>query len=1025
MKRFALILFINIFSLGSLSAQSFIGKLNPNPVTSDIQKYAQDSLRILAVLADFPEDKDDATFGNGKFGSIYSEDYGQTILDPLPHDRAYFEDHLTFAQNYFQKVSNGNMGVAFTVLNDVLTVSKTMRNYTPPIEDLSDLSPLAEFSEEVWKLADAFYTDIDFSKYDLFIIFHAGVGKDVALPGSFGNERDLPSVYLSEKTLKEIYGDGFQGYPVNGGSFNIFNTGILPETESRELTNITGKVLIELTINGLIAATVGSHLGLPDLYNTETGLSSMGRFGLMDGQSIFTYSGIFAPEMCAWEKMFLGWETPIELPIENRKISVTSRFASGIGDTTLIKIPINSTEYYLIENRKRDALKDGSKVTYKTGGNIVTQTFDRDYSNYIYYNVDTLQGVIIDADEFDWALPGEDRNTSIENFIDIGLIIWHIDERVIEENYESNTINNDKFNRGVSIVEADGVRDIGEEFQTIFGDIIIGEGTKEDTWYVTNPADLFQNKFGEDTQPASITNSRAQSLITMSNFSEIGTTMSFDLEFGSENIELITNVSLSIDSEIKWLTTAAMSENSVFIASTSDIVYILNEQGTVNDSLDFQNVSKPAVVNFPDYSVVILTSELNIQLSKVSDGPIQSTLIENQNSIFSTSPVIAKVEGNELTILVGTEQGEVVTYLANVGDQLSLELQKSEKVLDQPIIQIAAVDETNYSAISKDYYFGSESITHIVNPLAKSTENVLEFNGEGRQVAMFGSETTSITSIVQSSKSISVISDNINFMEIYDNKDSIISPLAFTDLKNDGQNYIVQNLGEYQVPINLTGSTAINFPFQDEFYSVFYSSPLSVDLNDDEIGDIISFTENGKVLAVDGKTGELINGFPVSTGGKVRSIPIVFSENGKTGLALVTEDNQFISWYISQTDGEKFWTEENGNSMNTSFISVANSSEVITEYFPQSEAYNWPNPVYDGSTNIRYYVSEDSDAEVTIFDVAGDLVAKLSGKGSGGFNNEIIWNVTDIQSGVYFAHLKVTSGSGNSDTKIIKIAVVK
>ncbi len=1025
MKRFALILFINIFSLGSLSAQSFIGKLNPNPVKSDIQKYAHDSLRILAVLADFPEDKDDATFGNGKFGSIYSEDYGQTILDPLPHDKDYFEDHLTFAQNYFQKVSNRNMGVTFAVLNDVLTVSKTMRNYTPPIEDLSDLSPLAEFSEEVWQLADAFYTDIDFSKYDLFIIFHAGVGKDVALPGSFGNERDLPSVYLSEKTLKEIYGDGFQGYPVNGGSFNIFNTGILPETESRELTNITGKILIELTINGLIAATVGSHLGLPDLYNTETGLSSMGRFGLMDGQSIFTYSGIFAPEMSAWEKMFLGWETPIDLPIENRKVSVTSRLASGIGDTTLIKIPINSTEYYLIENRKRDALKDGSKVTYKTGGNVVTKTFDRDYSNYIYYNVDTLQGVIIDADEFDWALPGEDRNTSIENFIDIGLIIWHIDERVIEENYESNTINNDKFNRGISIVEADGVRDIGEEFQTIFGDIIIGEGTKEDTWYVTNPADLYQNKFGEETQPASISNSRAQSLITMSEFSEIGTTMSFNIEFGSEIIELITNVSLSIDTEIKWLTTATISEKSLFIASTSDIVYILNEQGIVKDSLEFRIVSKPAVLDFGEYSILVLVSESNIQISKISEGPIQSTSLENQNLTFSTSPVIAKVEGTDITILIGTEQGEIIKCLANVGDQLSIEIQNSENILDQTIIQIATVDETNYSAISKDYYFGSETLDHTTDPLSKSSENVLELNGDLQQVTMFGSMNISITSVVRTSESISVITDNVDIMEIEANQDSLGYPLAFTDLKSDGQNYIVKNNGQYLSAINLTGSAAENFPYEDEFYSTFYSSPLSADLNEDEIGDIITFTENGKILAVDGKSGDLLDGFPISTGAKVRTIPVLFSENGKTGLAVVTEDNQFMIWYISQSEGKIFWSEENGNSMNTSFISIANSSEAITEYFPQSEAYNWPNPVYDGSTNIRYYVSEDSDAEVTIFDVAGDLVAKLSGKGFGGFNNEIIWDVTDIQSGVYFAHLKVTSGSGNSDTKIIKIAVIK
>nr|MDA3861577.1 T9SS type A sorting domain-containing protein [Melioribacteraceae bacterium] len=117
--------------------------------------------------------------------------------------------------------------------------------------------------------------------------------------------------------------------------------------------------------------------------------------------------------------------------------------------------------------------------------------------------------------------------------------------------------------------------------------------------------------------------------------------------------------------------------------------------------------------------------------------------------------------------------------------------------------------------------------------------------------------------------------------------------------------------------------------------------------------------------------------------------------------------------------------EENGNASNTSSVEAASSSEKIAEFFPQSKAYNWPNPVYEGTTNIRYFVAEDSKAEVTIFDLAGDLVAKLSGNGIGGFDNEIVWNVNDIQSGVYFAHLEVTSNSGNTDTKIIKIAVIK
>jgi len=1009
--------------VGSYSAQTFLGKLNPNPVANKVKLQSGDSLRILAVMVEFKEDKDDATFGNGTFGSIYSKDYGQTILDPLPHDKPYFEDHLTFVQNYFKKVSNGKLNVSYTVLGDILTVSDIMRNYTPPIKDLNDLSPIAKFAEEVWQLADAHYTNINFSDYDLFVIFHAGAGKDVSLPGSIGNERDLPSVYLSERSLKEIYGDDFQGYPVDGGAFNINNTAILPETESRELIGFNGISLIELTINGLIAATVGSHLGLPDLYDTNTGLSAIGRFGLMDGQAMFTFQGIFPPEPSPWEKMFLGWEEPIELPVKNMSVNLIARYAAYVGDTTLVKIPINATEYYLVENRKRDAKKNGSTVTYKTGGQILTKTFDRDYPGYVYYNVDTLQGVVLDVDEFDWALPGEDRNSKMENFVDIGLVVWHIDERVIAENYESNTINNDKFNRGVSIVEADGIQDIGEEFQTVFGDRIIGEGTKEDTWYSSNPADLYKNKFGSDTKPKAVANNGASSLITMSDFSDIGNKMSFKLMYGSNDIDIISNVKLPFADKVKWMTTVNNGSQQFVFALTESKVYKTNTDGTVVDSVDFPSKFKPASIGINNSAVLFLVSENQIQLTKFTENNIETVTVDNTSSKFSTPSVVSNINGDEIDIFVGTDNGEIHRYTANVGSSSTFILKDNLKVFDKPVKQIASSGVDNYAAISDDSYFGSETVTH--TSLGKVYSEIIELNGKALQLAMTSSKANLITSTILTDNNITIVSDNARVNEINTQSDSINSYFALSDIKKDGGNYIIQNNGQYVNALNLTGAMANRYPFQDEFYSTFYSSPLSVDINNDDAGDVITFTTDGKVLAIDGITGKVIDGFPISSGGKVSTIPVIFSENGKTVLALITEENQFICWTISQYNGKQFWTEENGGPSNASLVEAANDAETITEYFPQSEAYNWPNPVYESTTNIRYYVSEDSDAEVTIFDLAGDLVAKLTGKGTGGFDNEIVWDVSDIQSGVYFAHLEVTSVSGKTDTKIIKIAVIK
>lgn len=505
----------------------------------------------------------------------------------------------------------------------------------------------------------------------------------------------------------------------------------------------------------------------------------------------------------------------------------------------------------------------------------------------------------------------------------------------------------------------------------------------------------------------------------MSDFSDISNTMSFKLAFGSDNIDLISNVKLPITNKIKWLTTVNDGGSQSVFALTKSTVCKLNTNGLIEDSISFPNKFKPAAVGINNSEVLFLVSENQIQLTRFTENNVETVSVDNTNSKFSTSTVISSINENEIEILVGTDNGEIQRYIAAFGTDISLSLKETLKVLDQPVKQIASVDKNNFSAISKNYYFGS-----IWPKGSQSTNGIFQLEGNAFQLAMSRAE-NGFTATVQTSSKFYVIQDNYSIEEIYSYNDFKYMPIALTDLKNDGENYIIRNNGQYVNSINLAGSMADRFPFQDEFYSTFNSSPLSADINNDDAGDIITFTEDGKILAVDGMTGKVLDGFPISSGGNVSPIPVIFSENGKTALALITEDNHFMNWTISQFNGKKFWTEENGSQSNASFVEEANNSESVTEFFPQSKAYNWPNPVYENTTNIRYYVSEDSDAEVTIFDLAGDLVVRLNGKGTGGFDNEIVWDVSDIQSGVYFAHLKVTGVSGKTDTKIIKIAVIK
>ena len=149
----------------------------------------------------------------------------------------------------------------------------------------------------------------------------------------------------------------------------------------------------------------------------------------MDGQSIFAYNGCFPPEPSAWEKINLGWAEPVEISKENYTINLAAKLAASLADTVILKVPINSSEYYLIENRQRDVSKDGANLVYKSNGNIINRKFIKDTTGFYSYDTDSLSGVVLDVDEFDWALPGN------------GIVIWHIDENVINKKLAENKIN--------------------------------------------------------------------------------------------------------------------------------------------------------------------------------------------------------------------------------------------------------------------------------------------------------------------------------------------------------------------------------------------------------------------------------------------------------------------------------------------------------------------------------------------------------------------------------------------------------
>ena len=1007
--------FILTMCLGSISAQTFIGKLNPFPEYKSVSLSSNDTIKILGIMVNFQEDKDGSTSGNGKFGTIYTSDYGSTILDPLPHGKAYFEAHLEFVKNYFNKVSGGKTTIEYFILPDTVSVSKTMRNYSPdPNSD--DFTSIANFSKEVWGLAQANYPGFDFSSYDLFTIFHAGIGRDVSLPGSLGNERDLPSVFLSDKALKNTLND-FSGLPVNrNGEYNSL---IIPETESRESETLTGTALYQISINGLLAASVGSYLGLPDLFNTETGVSAIGRFGLMDGQAIFAYNGTFPPEPSAWEKIYLGWEEPVTVQPGNYNINLVTKNAAAVGDTVILKVPINSSEYFLVENRIRDANSDGAKVTYVLNGIARTKTFSKDTTGFLSYDVDSLRGVITDVDEYDWALPS---TVSVDNGSYYpkpggGIVIWHIDENVINSNIADNKINVDKNNRGVDVEEADGVQDIGESFHDIFGDLIIGEGYAEDFWYAGNPAQLYENKFSKDTRPNTNTNSGANSLITFSNFSTKSNKMSFRVSYGDSLIKPIVTTQINNANGIKGFTNSSTDSDLSFDIVSDSALYKIDQ---TREKLIDNNFSafKSASFNFNNniYSAGTIGNKLNV-FSFTSVEMVTSQLSGEEK--ITTAPVIKEDQQGNIEILVGTSDGRVLFYSFQDAP-LEIQLSDSVQIASSSIRKISSSDIT--LAISDSSFYLYPEI--IETPKISNYQNNLDNNiaAEIKDAVLYFNTPV----ILYSGNLFGIRHTNGTFSTFSISSDNEINSFSMADLKNDGENYILFADGNNLEALNLQGASADNFPFTDPDRIGFTGTPVAADFEGDGKSEVIASTKDGRIFAIDGGTGKVVNGFPISTGAQLATTPVLFNYQGKASFAAIDVQNNFYAWNIGAIDGKMFWSEENGNNYNSSFVDKAdNSANLTNQFFPANRVYNYPNPVYDNTTYIRYYVSEDSKINIKIFDLAGGFVAELNDNAIGGLDNETQWNVNNIQSGVYLARVEATGSSGKTESNIIKIAIIK
>jgi len=500
------------------------------PMKSGYQAHSQVDLNhFIGIMVEFQEEMVDApdllTSGSGTFLS-QTDTTGFSrcdgfIVDPPPHNRAYFEDQLLAIDHYFQNVSGGSVGFTREVIDQVYRLPAGMRDYAQADTSLGRL-----FTEAV-ELASSELSQI-YTPNSIIVVFHAGIGQDFSIPFLDPTPYDIKSAFVDDELLAGIIPAEINGYTINRGI-------LLPETQNHIFYDVIEEIFYgetdfcdyQLGLTGTFALMLGYALGLPPLYNTETGDPGVGVFGLMDHGSNNGRGVIPAPPT-AWSRIQMGWDTPEEIYSDGFLTISTENPIGQIHD--IHKIGISNREYFLIENRNNWIVAQKSierlRNEYPISEFRAGHWFDTllDWMNGSQITISEITGVIVGFDHYDYGLPGS------------GLLIWHITEP--EPDFYSMGINNDRDHRAIHLEEADGSVDIGFESYAVFESDNPTLGKLFDMWYAGNSGYAFANpnepdeprlRFGMDTEPDTRSSSRGETYIECSEISEQGLKMSYRL----------------------------------------------------------------------------------------------------------------------------------------------------------------------------------------------------------------------------------------------------------------------------------------------------------------------------------------------------------------------------------------------------------------------------------------------------------------------------------------------------------------
>ena len=934
--------------------------------------HAVDTLDVYVLRVQFKKESPDnsLTTGNGWFDS----DTSSFNLDPVGKRGSipYWKKHLEFANAYYKAVSGGELfikvnvfpknGTAYELDKPIIDYNRTQKlkgEKTAEYDSARSCDYLRFVYDAVMKAheSDDSPFKVALSKSSntkrAFMIAHAGASslldggsmgtKGANTPGDFldvyisRNEwaylpDTLPGVVIADDSLNN-------GLVLKGATIDTLRSiMVVSETASQDGLN--------WGINGIVVNQIGRELGMPNTFDVAKGISRLGYYDMMDFAGYNAGNGFFPVLPAAWERAYMGWSKVKEVrPTAGHPVTVDIAAAgSGLG-TEIVKVPLNASEYILIENRQRSWNKDGTVDV------ILGEALQNDETTEKTVPVDSLytvfedsicvkgkcernkkkaKGLVLGVSSFDAGLPAS------------GIAVWKVNDWYLRESLKygfANQWGGDLYRDhqfGISLVESDGVLSIGKTFKNAIG---------EDTYDYGSGTDLLPHlRYAKDKKFDTVKS------ILPTGYANTATTQG-----GYTGIKI--TVDMPKDARIEKTANAFMGDSVKNFAALVIRVTISVDDGSIANSKFPRNVGLTGAVRgavFVDYeddktgkAIVFASEDGTLQaMNALGDTLFMADTVMTQTSLTrneakSEIPLYRVASGDGPLVGIASDGNYVYSlhehalvrtkFLTGMVPQRDV-VKISDKAMAGPLVYngnvwFATDSKLAYARENKDGVFGSGGSFDLYNGFKpqdmavcknknESEDNLVVVGEDGRWLSTNIKEQTG-----KSPKSIAVVGKSLREGEHF--------KVACTDLDRDGKlepiflgsrghvraNYL-DKMDEIWAREYKRGSRGTS-GLKDETSGIALG-----DINDDGYPEIVFLGDN-LVYALD-RFGVPIDGFPVTIS---RGAPIV--EFHSDPLLVDVTGDKIPEILVPSSDGLVYAYTGKGKRVSERFPIAAGSSEMM------------------------------------------------------------------------------------------------